>query len=68
MKQKYLIYGIVHTQKYLGKVEADSVEQALDIAYEDETIQNKAYIQLCHQCSKELDAPQIDKLEACSAN
>lgn len=66
--KKYTIIGIVETGKWLGMIEANSEEEALEIAEKDKNIQNNSYISLCHQCANELDDPQITELRAFPAN
>lgn len=51
---KYHVYAKVVGTKYIGDYEADSEEQAEEMAGKD------AYVSLCHQCSSECESPEID--------
>lgn len=55
---KYSVYGRVVATKFIGEFEADSEEEAIKMA-EDE-----AYVSVCHQCSSEVDDPEVDELFA----
>lgn len=56
---KYSIYASVVASKHIGEYEANSKEEAIEMAWKD------AHVSLCHQCSgKELDEPQIEELHA----
>lgn len=57
---KYRVYGIVTAGKYLGEVEADSEEEAINKGVDLDT----CYVSVCHQCSRDIGDPQIDRLEA----
>jgi hypothetical protein len=57
---KYRLYGLVAATKMLGVVEANSPEEAVSMAW----TQRDTHISLCHQCSNELDAEEIYKIEA----
>lgn len=55
---KFHVYGQVTGTKYLGIVEADTEEAAIDLA-----LQN-ASVHICHQCKKECEDPQIQDAKA----
>lgn len=55
---KYSVYGKVVATKYIGEFEADSEDEAIKMA-EDE-----AYVSVCHQCSSEVEDPEIDEIFA----
>ncbi|GKV69839.1 hypothetical protein NCCP2716_27580 [Sporosarcina sp. NCCP-2716] len=56
---KYSIYGVVIGTKYIGEFEADSKEEAEEMAWEHDN----ASVSLCHHCAgKEIDEPEIDRL------
>lgn len=55
---KYRIYGKVVATKYIGEFEAESKEQAEEMAWSD----NEACVSLCHQCSSEAEDPEIEEL------
>lgn len=57
---KYLIYGKVVGTKYLGEVEADSEEEAIEKGWE----LDEACVCLCHQCSSECSDPEVDDIIA----
>jgi hypothetical protein len=55
---KYQIYGKVVGSKYIGEVEADNEEEAIEKGWElDETC-----VCFCPQCSKECEDPEISDL------
>ena len=56
---KYSVYGVVVGTKHIGEYEANSKEEAIEMA------ENDAYVSLCHQCAgSEIDEPEIDELRA----
>ncbi|MHA6530211.1 hypothetical protein [Paenibacillus sp. BAC0078] len=56
---KFRIYGRVIATKYIGEFEAESKEQAEEMAWKSD----EAYVSLCHQCSGEAEDPEIHELE-----
>lgn len=48
---KFRVYGIATGSKYLGEFEADSEEQAKEMAANSD----ENHICLCHQCARELE-------------
>lgn len=57
---KYRIYGMIAASKCFGVIEADSKEDAESKAWEE----YDCNISLCYQCSHEIDADEIYKMEA----
>lgn len=57
---KYALYGKVVGSKYLGEVEADSVEEAIEKGYALDT----CHVSVCHQCSHDIEDPVIDDITA----
>lgn len=55
---KYRIYGKVSGSKYLGEIEADSHEEAIEKGWKLDT----CYCSVCHQCSKNLQDPEIEEI------
>ncbi|MEJ6529603.1 hypothetical protein [Exiguobacterium sp. USCH10] len=55
---KYMIHATVVASKYIGEYEAETEERAIEMAWKD------AHVSICHQCSGEVDEPQIDELHA----
>lgn len=53
---KFRVYGNIRSSKYIGEYEADTKEQAEEMAWED------AHVSVCHQCSREVEDPDIDDL------
>jgi len=53
---KYRVYGTVMGGKFLGEYEADTKEEAEEMAWEN------ADVSLCHQCSCECDDPQVTEI------
>lgn len=47
---KYRVYGVMTVTKYFGEIEADSQDEAVEIA--ENSDDNHA--SLCHQCSQEI--------------
>ncbi len=52
---KYHVYGHVVGTKYLGEFEAETPEEAKEMAIEAE----EAHVSFCHQCSRECSDPEI---------
>jgi hypothetical protein len=59
---KYSIFGQVRAGKYLGEVEADSEDEAIDKAYTE--LMDEMCISLCHQCVDEAEDAEIDEVSA----
>jgi hypothetical protein len=57
---KYRICASVRASKYIGEVEAGSEEEAI----EKGAALDGAHISLCHQCSGEMDDPEVDEIFA----
>lgn len=51
---KWLVYGKVSATKYLGEYEAETAEEAEEMAMEA-----KGYVSVCHQCDSEVSDPEI---------
>ena len=56
---EYHCYGIINSSKYLGTVEADSKEEAIEKA----SGLDSCYVSICHQCSREVNDPEISHIE-----
>lgn len=56
----YSIYAKVVGSKYIGEVEAESEDQAIEKAEEHPN----AYISLCHQCSHHCEDAEIEEFTA----
>ena len=56
----YKVYGVVTGSKYLGEFEADTAEEAVDLALESD----EACCCLCHACSRECEDPSIESATA----
>ena len=52
--------GIVTASKYLGEFEADSEEEAIEMALNSE----EASVSICHQCSHDVSDPEINEANA----
>jgi hypothetical protein len=50
---KYKVGGAVHASTFIGEFEADSPEQAIELAYET------AGISVCHQCADTVEDPEV---------
>ena len=59
---KYTVSGIISASKFLATVEAESEEEAIRKVEEDSSI--NTYVDLCHQCSDEVNLGDIYKYEA----
>jgi hypothetical protein len=57
---RFRIYGTVSGGKYLGEYEAETEQEAKDMALESD----KAYISLCHVCDHECEDAQIVEVTA----
>lgn len=60
--KKWNIHAAVGGSKFLGTVEAETQEEALEKA--DEEFLNLMDISLCWQCSEEIEDPQITEIIA----
>lgn len=58
---KFTVHGSVGAGKYMGEYEADTPEQAADMAYEAE-----GGISLCHQCSSQAEDAQVISVSVCN--
>lgn len=54
--QKYRVVGKVYASKYLGEFEANSPEEAVELALASDA----ASVCLCHQCSDQAEDAQIE--------
>ena len=58
----YQVYGIATVSKHLGKVKANSPEEAEKKAWSE--LSNEMHISICHHCSKKMgDTPEITELQ-----
>lgn len=55
---KYKVFGKIVGSRYLGEFEASSKEEAEEMALNDATCS------LCHQCSREIEDPEVVSAEA----
>ena len=51
---KWSVWGAVHGTKYLGEFEADTKEEAEELALESD----EAAVRLCHQCADQCSDPE----------
>lgn len=58
--KKYRVYAIASASKYVGEVEAETVEEAKEKAWEMESCQLDS---LCWSCSDSLDLGDIYELQ-----
>jgi len=56
---KYRVYATITGSKYIGEFEANSKEEAEEMAWKS----NDYCVSLCHQCSREMEDPEITELE-----
>lgn len=61
-KKKYHVYGMVSASVSLGEYEAESEEEAIQMAEDNQGA--NWYPSVCHQCSRELDVGDVYKVEA----
>jgi hypothetical protein len=55
---KWRVYGTVVGSTYLGDVEADTEEEAIEI------MSKKSYVSFCHQCAHNCEDPQVENVTA----
>lgn len=55
---KYRVYGRVVATKYIGEFEANSKEEAEQMAWNAD----KSDVSVCYHCSKEVSEPEIHKM------
>jgi|ADurb_Val_02_Slu_FD_contig_21_2875252_length_324_multi_2_in_0_out_0_2 Fe-S cluster assembly iron-binding protein IscA len=58
--KKWAVMGHVVGSKFLGIFEAETKEEAEDMAIESDA----ASVSLCHQCSSECEDAEVDYVEA----
>lgn len=58
--KKWTVTGVVTGSKYLGTYEAETAEEAIEMALESEA----ASCSVCHQCSSQVEDPQIERAVA----
>lgn len=58
--KRWAVIGVVTGSKYLGTFEAETAEQAIEMALEGDT----ASCSLCHHCSRECEDPEIERAVA----
>jgi len=61
---KYTVIGVIDASKFLATVEAESEEAAIRKVKEDDSIDT--YVDLCWQCSNEVDMGDIYEYKAFS--
>lgn len=57
--KKYRVYGIVTGSKYLGIIEAENEDDAKEKGFNLDGV----YVSVCHQCSNEIDDPDIHEIQ-----
>lgn len=57
---RFRIHGIVSGSKYLGEIEADNKEEAIEKGFELDA----CYVSMCHQCSREIEDPEVREILA----
>lgn len=57
---KYRVYGVVSGSKYLGEFDAETEEQALEMASHSD----ECYVTLCHYCHSECEDAEITEMVA----
>jgi len=48
---KFEVYELGHVTRYIGEIEADSKEEAIEAAYDHDNFHGT--VGLCHQCARE---------------
>lgn len=54
--KKWNVYGKVQATKFLGTFEAETAEQAEEMALE-----KNGHVSVCHQCCREVEDPEIQE-------
>lgn len=54
----YRVYGKVIGTKYIGQFEANSIEEAEELAWSS----GECAVCLCHYCTSECEDPEIERL------
>ena len=60
---KFYVTGVVSGSKYLGEFEAETEEQAIEMALASDRVA----VCLCHHCSSECEDPEIQEAVASKA-
>lgn len=58
---KYIVYGVVDARKYIGEFEADSPEEAEEMAWRA-VESGEVEIELCHRCVGEVEEATIEEV------
>lgn len=56
-KKRWRAYGSVGASTYIGVVEADTKEEAIEKAFD------QADVGVCHQCSHSISDPEVTEVE-----
>ncbi len=56
--KKWHATGVVSGGKYLGTVEGRTKEEAIEAAWAS----SECYVSLCHQCTAQVETPEIDTI------
>ena len=62
MAKKWDVTAHVYGSKFLGTFEADTAEEAIQKAYAE-----NGHVSVCHQCSHEINDPELGEAEATEA-
>ena len=57
---KFNVVGVVTGSKYLGCFEAETAEEAVEMALKSD----KASVSVCHHCSEEVEDPEVQSARA----
>lgn len=58
--KKFAVYGLFHGSKYLGEFEAETKEEAIEMALAS----NENHVSLCHHCSGQVELNDFSASEA----
>lgn len=57
---KWRLYGLASATKFLGTVESDTEEEAIEKGYELDS----CHVSICRHCAHEIDVSDINQIEA----
>ncbi len=58
MKKTWMVTAAVVGSKYIGKYEAETGEEAIELAYAD------ADVSLCHRCARKIENAEVEYMSA----
>ncbi|MCP4262776.1 MAG: hypothetical protein GY774_35505 [Planctomycetes bacterium] len=61
---QWTIYGTYTASKVVGVIEAETKEDAIEIAWADDGVSNESHVNLCHACASEIELGDVYEYDA----